>query len=171
MKVNAVALVLGMGLILTGSQSFAAMDDMKADMKAGMEDSMDAMKPAAGEAMEQAAPAMEAAGAAMEQAGPVDVGNKICPIEGGKVGEGDMAGKEVKVVYNGKSYNLCCAMCKAEFDKDPAKYSKMVDDQMAQNTDSDGDDDAMKAMEPSPSMEQTADDDALKAQADAAAAK
>ena len=58
----------------------------------------------------------------------VEVGNKICPVSGNKVGE---MGPVVKYEYNGKIYNLCCGMCPKSFVKDPAKYSKIAEDQVA----------------------------------------
>ena len=58
-----------------------------------------------------------------------EVGNKICPVSGEKVGE---MGDVVKYEYNGKVYNLCCPMCKKDFAKDPAKYSKIAEDEVAQ---------------------------------------
>lgn len=56
-----------------------------------------------------------------------EVGNKICPISKNKVGE---MGPVIKHEYNGKIYNLCCGMCPATFDKDPAKYSKIAEDEV-----------------------------------------
>ena len=53
----------------------------------------------------------------------VEVGNKICPIEGGKIKEG----KEYKVEYNGKVYNLCCSMCEKDFKKDPEAAIKKLE--------------------------------------------
>ena len=58
----------------------------------------------------------------------VEVGNKTCPISGKKTGE---MGKIVQQEYNGKIYNLCCPMCIKDFQKDPEKYSKMVEETMA----------------------------------------
>ena len=46
----------------------------------------------------------------------VDVGNKLCPVEGGPV-----SGQSF-VTYEGKRYSLCCPMCKKTFLSDPAKY-------------------------------------------------
>lgn len=65
----------------------------------------------------------------MEQADvkPVEVGNKICPVSGNKVGE---MGPAIKHEYNGKIYNLCCGMCPSKFDKDPTKYSKIAEDEV-----------------------------------------
>jgi YHS domain-containing protein len=43
-----------------------------------------------------------------------------CPVSGEEFG-GDM-GEPVPVAYKGRTVKLCCKMCKAKFDKDPAKY-------------------------------------------------
>ena len=65
----------------------------------------------------------------------VEVGNKICPVSGDEIpapGEkGDMGDEPVKYEYNGKIYNLCCKMCIKDFKKDPEKYSKIADDEVA----------------------------------------
>ena len=66
----------------------------------------------------------------------VEVGNKICPVSGDKVGE---MGDVVKYEYNGKIYNLCCPMCKNDFAKDPAKYSKIAEDEVAKEKTADTD--------------------------------
>jgi YHS domain-containing protein len=71
--------------------------------------------------------------AAEEVAAPakaVEVGNKVCPVSGEKIEEGAMGGP-VQYEYNGKIYNLCCAMCVKDFKKDPEKYSKIADDEVA----------------------------------------
>ena len=60
----------------------------------------------------------------------VEVGNKICPVSGNKVGE---MGPAVKYTYNGKIYNLCCGMCPKTFKKDPAKYSKIAEDEVSKS--------------------------------------
>jgi len=57
----------------------------------------------------------------------VNVGNKICPVSGGKVGQGMEA---VTYEYQGKIYNFCCAMCIDEFKKDPEKYIKKVEEEL-----------------------------------------
>jgi len=65
----------------------------------------------------------------MEKEGmPVEVGNTLCPVSGEKVGEMAPA---VKVEYKGKIYNLCCKMCKADFMRNPEKYSKIAEDEAA----------------------------------------
>jgi YHS domain-containing protein len=60
----------------------------------------------------------------------VEVGNKICPVSGEKVGE---MGEVETIEHNGKIYNLCCAMCAKDFSKDPDKYAKIADDEVAAN--------------------------------------
>ena len=59
-----------------------------------------------------------------------EVGNKLCPISGEKVGE---MGEVVKVEHNGKVYNLCCKMCIKDFKKDPEKYIKKIEEQEKAN--------------------------------------
>jgi YHS domain-containing protein len=63
---------------------------------------------------------------------PVEVGNKICPVSGEEVGK---MGDVVKFEHNGKIYNFCCAMCIKDFKKDPEKYSKIAEDEVAQAAD------------------------------------
>ena len=62
------------------------------------------------------------------QPAAVEVGNKICPVSKEKVGE---MGEAVKYEYNGKIYNLCCPMCKKDFAKDPERFSKIAEDEVA----------------------------------------
>lgn len=59
----------------------------------------------------------------------VEVPNKICPVSHEEVGKNGMAPH--KVTYNGKVYNLCCNMCDKDFNKDPAKYAKIMEDEVA----------------------------------------
>ncbi len=61
------------------------------------------------------------------------VGNKLCPVTGNPTNDGSM-GEAVKYVYNGKIYNLCCKMCAKDFKKNPEKYSKIAEDEVAQPT-------------------------------------
>ena len=56
----------------------------------------------------------------------LEVGNKICPVTGEKVGE---MGEVVKYEYNGKIYSLCCEMCVKDFKKNPEKYSKIANEE------------------------------------------
>lgn len=62
-------------------------------------------------------------------AAETEVHNKFCPVSKEEVGSGGMTPH--KVSYNGKSYNLCCAMCQGEFDKDPAAFAKAAEEQAA----------------------------------------
>ena len=66
-------------------------------------------------------------GVTTEQNKPVEVGNKLCPVTKEKVGE---MGKTETIEYKGKVYNLCCAMCRKDFNKDPEKYSKIADEEV-----------------------------------------
>lgn len=70
-----------------------------------------------------------------EDAAPADasqqlvaVNNKLCPVSGEEVGA---MGDPVKIAHNGKIYKLCCSMCAKDFKKDPDKYSKIADDEVA----------------------------------------
>lgn len=63
----------------------------------------------------------------------VEVGNKICPVSRNKVGE---MGESVKYEYKGKIYNLCCPMCVKDFKKNPEKYSKIADEEVAKEKES-----------------------------------
>lgn len=58
----------------------------------------------------------------------VEVGNKICPISGEKVGQ---MGEIIKYEHIGKIYNLCCPACLKDFKKNPEKYSKIADEEVA----------------------------------------
>ena len=61
--------------------------------------------------------------------GIVEVKNKFCPISHEEIGKGGMT--PYKVTYKGKVYSLCCGMCLKDFNKDPEKYSKMLDERVA----------------------------------------
>jgi YHS domain-containing protein len=50
---------------------------------------------------------------------------KTCPVSGDKLG-GDM-GKPYIMEYKGREVKLCCKDCKADFDKEPAKYMKKIE--------------------------------------------
>jgi YHS domain-containing protein len=54
---------------------------------------------------------------------------KNCPVSGEKLG-GDM-GKPYAFVYQGQEVKLCCPDCKEEFDKNPAKFLKKIQDATA----------------------------------------
>ncbi|MBI5023838.1 MAG: hypothetical protein HZC18_02430 [Candidatus Omnitrophica bacterium] len=87
-----------------------------------------------------------------------EVGNKVCPVSGKKVGE---MGEVIKYEYNGKIYNrvmplmnsatgfrahrmlevvvkgitliynLCCSACKKDFVKNPQEFSKIAEEEVA----------------------------------------
>lgn len=46
-----------------------------------------------------------------------------CPVSGDKLGE---MGAPYIFVYQGQEVKLCCPDCKKDFDKDPAKYMKLI---------------------------------------------
>ena len=73
---------------------------------------------------------VRAQGAPTEQAQPaaVEVGNTTCPVSKEKVGE---MGEVFKHEYNGKIYNLCCEACLKDFTKDPEKFAKIAEDEVA----------------------------------------
>ena len=48
-----------------------------------------------------------------------------CPVSGDKLGE---MGKPYVFVYQGQEVKLCCSNCRKDFDKDPAKYLKKIQD-------------------------------------------
>ena len=49
-----------------------------------------------------------------------------CIVSGEKLG-GDM-GKPYVFIYEGQEVQLCCKSCKKDFDQDPAKYLKALED-------------------------------------------
>ena len=51
-----------------------------------------------------------------------------CPVSGEKLGE---MGKPYVFDYQGQEVKLCCSGCKKDFDKDPAKYLKKIQDATA----------------------------------------
>ena len=52
--------------------------------------------------------------------------NKICPVSK----EAVMKDEVIQVEYQGKKINLCCKMCLKDFNKDPEKYIKMMEESM-----------------------------------------
>jgi YHS domain-containing protein len=51
-----------------------------------------------------------------------------CPISDEKLGD---HGTPVKVTHDGTDVYLCCKSCKKDFEKDAAKFTKMVKDAAA----------------------------------------
>jgi len=78
---------------------------------------------------------------------PMQVGNAICPISGELI-SGVGEGNGVQIEHEGKIYNVCCKFCAKDFKKDPEKFSKVIEQNLADGTDpgreyeSDHDDDA-----------------------------
>jgi YHS domain-containing protein len=68
---------------------------------------------------------------------PAPVKFTTCMTTGKKLGT---MGKPLMVTYKGQEYPLCCAGCKAPFEKDPEKYIKA----------------AMAKMKPAPTAKNTA---------------
>lgn len=56
---------------------------------------------------------------------PKDYPLKKCVVSGDTLGE---HGKIVKVSHDGTDVYLCCKDCVKDFEKNPAKYTKMVKD-------------------------------------------
>lgn len=48
-----------------------------------------------------------------------------CVVSGEKLGE---MGKPFVFVYEGQEIKMCCKNCKKDFDKEPAKYIKKLDE-------------------------------------------
>ena len=82
-------------------------------------------------------PMTDAQNKTTETSKAVEVGNKFCPVSGDKIptpGEkGTMGDEPIKYEYNGKIYNFCCEMCVKDFKKNPEKYSKIADDEVAKD--------------------------------------
>ncbi len=79
---------------------------------------------------QEAVKAQDSASALQGQAvKPVMVGNKICPVMGGKIAEGT----NITYEYKEKIYSFCCGGCPDIFKNDPEKYSKIADDEVASN--------------------------------------
>ena len=70
--------------------------------------------------------ALSAALAVPTLAGPKDAKKTGAPVLCAVTGE-EVKDTSKPVAYNNKNYYICCAGCKPQFDKNPAKYSKMSD--------------------------------------------
>jgi len=55
-----------------------------------------------------------------------NVGNEICPVDGGKISPEN----QVIYRYQGKGYNFCSIRCVGEFVQDPQKYVKKVNEEL-----------------------------------------
>ena len=74
--------------------------------------------------MDKNPPASQPAGHAETQPAAhaaIDLANTVCPVTGDKVEDSRLV-----EVYDGKIYHLCCKDCPKDFEKDPAKFAKLV---------------------------------------------
>src|ERR1044072_8478056 len=71
--------------------------------------------------------ALAAVSARAEDKKPAPKPDKLttCPVSGDKLGE---MGKPYVFEYKGREVKLCCPDCKADFDKEPAKYMKKIEE-------------------------------------------
>lgn len=69
-----------------------------------------------------AAPLAVPAGEAVDKPKPDKL--TICPVSGDKLGE---MGKPCVFTYKDREVKLCCKSCRKDFDKDPAKYLKLIE--------------------------------------------
>ena len=53
----------------------------------------------------------------MAEDGTINLNNQVCPVSGDKV-----SGKNI-FKHDGINYQMCCGMCDAKFEKNPAKYA------------------------------------------------
>ena len=110
---SALALVLAAPLAVTAQETATenAMDNMNMEMKAG--DMMGQAEQISDDTMAEGQDMMDDT-----MAETVEVGNKVCPIEGNAIKEEEA----FKMEHNGKIYNLCSAPCVQKFAADPEKY-------------------------------------------------
>jgi len=66
----------------------------------------------------------ESPGAAAPSAAATEIAQKACPVTG------DPIDPKVYTDYNDRRVYFCCSACETTFKKDPAKYLKIVDDQI-----------------------------------------
>jgi len=63
-----------------------------------------------------------------------NVGNAICPVSGEFISDvGDGTG--VQIAHEGKVYNVCCTFCAKDFRKDPKKFIKILESNLAEGKD------------------------------------
>ena len=68
---------------------------------------------------------------AAESGVPKNYPLKKCVVSDEALGEGGM--KPFKMTHEGTDVWLCCKSCKKDFDKDPAKFARLVKDAAAKN--------------------------------------
>jgi YHS domain-containing protein len=65
----------------------------------------------------------------------VNAGNQFCPVSGEKISDADGSGMAPATYeYEGKIYNFCCTSCIEDFKKEPEKYIKKVEEELANKT-------------------------------------
>jgi len=72
--------------------------------------------------------------AEITESGAINIGNAICPISGELIADVD-DGKGVQIEHNGKIYNVCCKFCAKDFKKDPEKFIKVIENNLADGKD------------------------------------
>ncbi len=72
--------------------------------------------------------------AEVTESGAINVGNAICPISGELIADVD-DGKGVQIDHNGKIYNVCCKFCAKDFKKNPEKFIKIIENNLAEGKD------------------------------------
>jgi len=60
----------------------------------------------------------------------LNVGNKICPVFQEAI---DILEEQITYEHEGKFYNFCSFVCIEHFKKDPPKYIKVVQKELAEN--------------------------------------
>lgn len=58
---------------------------------------------------------------------PANVGNKICPVSGEKIGS---MGEGMTVEHDGKIYNLCCSMCERDFKANSEAFIMKINEEL-----------------------------------------
>ena len=72
--------------------------------------------------------------AEVTESGAINVGNAICPISGELIADVD-DGKGVQIDHNGNIYNVCCKFCAKDFRKNPEKFIKIIENNLAEGKD------------------------------------
>lgn len=122
------SIIMGMVVLLFFSTQLLVADE-HGETKGSMKEHKGSMMEEKGSMMEHKGSMKEHKGSMMEhEEGAINVGNKVCPVSGESV---EVMGGPVKVEYKGKIYNLCCKMCAKDFKKNPEKYIKIVEEEIA----------------------------------------
>jgi YHS domain-containing protein len=112
-----IGLVVGAALVVPAATLAAASTTRPAGAAASQPASRPASQPTT-------QPAAAKTDAEVIKAQLADYPLDTCVVSGEKLGE---MGKPVDYVYKGRLVRFCCSHCKADFNKDPAKYLTMID--------------------------------------------